>query len=170
MGQVLGLRGSIRNSNMSLKVLLAPGDCFSIPLPDGRFAFGQYLCFHERTGTLIQVFDVGSPDLVPLERLTNAGLLFPPVSVGLNPPIRMGRWRKIGNIPVGELQFPKFRYSFGRVKGVNHDWEIFDGEKYERVGDLPPEYRSLEMTGTYAYQAIEERILTGRNPFAEGVE
>jgi hypothetical protein len=155
---------------MPVKILLDPGDCFSIPLTDGRLAFGQYICLHPQSGPLIRVFDRISTDVVPLEELRSSGLRFPPVFVGLNPPIRTGRWRKIGNLPIAGFQFPRFRYSLQRRKGVNHDWLIWDGNNYERVGDLPPECRSLETPGVWAYGDLEERILTGRNCFDEGVE
>jgi hypothetical protein len=155
---------------VKFRVLLEPGDCFSIPLRDGRFAFGQYVHLHPVYGTLIRVFDLISTEVVPPEVLARASLRFPPIFVGLNPPVRMGRWRKIGHTPIDDFLFPKFRCSFERRIGINHDWKIWDGERYEKVGDLPVEYRSLEFAGTYAYGDVEERILTGRNPFAEGVE
>jgi hypothetical protein len=156
---------------MSLKVLLQPGDCFSISLADGTFAFGQYLGLDRDVGHLIRVFDViAGGDAVNLSVLRNAGLRFPPIAVGLNPPVRMKRWRKIGHFSVDHLPPPKFRRSVQHRKGTNHDWQIWDGETWKRVGDLPPEYRCLEVSGVWAYGDVEERILTGRDPFHEGVQ
>ncbi len=155
---------------MPVRILLQPGDCFSIPLADGRLAFGQYVCQPEGSAPLIRVFDVTSTEVVSVATLKEAGLMFPPILVGLNPPVRIGRWRKIGNFPIDHFEFPKFRSTLTHIKGTNHDWRIWDGETYENIGNLPPEYRSLEMTLVYAYGDVEERIVTGRNPFTEGIE
>lgn len=116
------------------------------------------------------MFDVISSEIVSVDVLAKAGLLFPPISVGLNPPVRIKRWRKIGSFPVEGFECPKFRFSLEHRRGINHDWHIWNGKNWEKVGDLPPEYRSLENSGIWAYVDVEERILTGWNPFHEGVE
>jgi hypothetical protein len=142
------------------------GDCFSIPLPDGRKAFGQFVFLDERKpygcGALIRVFDLITRDDVQVEQLKAAGLLFPPVFVGLYASIRSGRWKVIGSFSVENFQFPQFRCSNGYKPGKYHDWRIFDGEKKMLIGELPQEYRSLEMLGVWGDELLEERIVTGK--------
>jgi hypothetical protein len=155
---------------MPLRILLEPGDCFSIPLPDGRFACGQYIQLHPLMGCLIRVFDLKLPEPPVLKNVAFAGELFPPIFVGLNPPVRQKRWKKIGNLPIHDFRWPRFRSSFSSNKGVNDDWNIWDGKDYKHVGLLPEEGRKLEGLGVWPFDSVEERILTGRDPFYEGVE
>jgi hypothetical protein len=155
---------------MSVKVLLKEGDVFSIPIEDGTHAFGQYVHFVPGFAPLIRVFDVRSISIPPLKVIEGAKLLFPPVFVGLNPPVRMGRWKKIGSLSIADFRIPKFRSSVTLRKGVNTDWKIWDENGYEKVGLLPPEYRSLELKCVWPYQSVEERIFTGVDPFTAGVE
>ena len=146
-----------------MRVSLKVGDCFMIPLPDRRKAFGQYVCWNDKYGYLVQIFDVFSSEQIPLENLRSAGRLFPPVFVGLKASIRSGRWRLIGRLPVEGFRFPKFRSTNGTKPGVYHDWRIWDGEKEVFVGDLPPEYRSLEVESVWGDELLEQRIATGVN-------
>jgi hypothetical protein len=97
-------------------------------------------------------------------------LLFPPIFVGLNPPVRSGRWRRIGVLPVEDFTFPKFRSSTWLQPGIVTDWKIWDGESYEDAGVLPESLRSLEILVVHAYQDVEKRILTGRSWLAEGAD
>jgi hypothetical protein len=153
-----------------VKILLDIGDCFSIPLSDGTFAFAQYVSFHSKMGPLIRVFEVRSTTRsVEAIALRNARLLFPPIFVGLNPPVRSGRWKKIGNFAPEDFEFPKFRRSVSSLfsKGTHIDWQIWDGKSYESVGPLSADLIKLEIRGVHAYQDVEERILTGRNWVAE---
>jgi hypothetical protein len=142
------------------------GDCFSIPLQDGRKAVGQYIFLDDRKpygcGSLIRVFDLITREGVKVEQLKSAGLLFPPVFVGLYASIRSGRWRVIGSFPVENFQYPKFRCSNGHKPGKYYDWSIFDGQKMIDIGELTPEYRSLEMLGGWGDELLEDRIVTGK--------
>jgi hypothetical protein len=147
---------------------LTIGDCLLIPLPDGRFAYGQYV-FQESGvvghGILVKIFDLITDEVVPVERLQSVGELFPPVFVGLNVPLRSGRWKKIGNLPVKNFKYPKFKYTLGTKPGKYNDWSIWDGEKHTFVGTLKPEQRYLEYLCVWGDELIEERIATGINPF-----
>jgi hypothetical protein len=153
-----------------VRILAEIGDCFRIPLPDGRLAYGQYIFCHSEYASLVQIFDVIGQEENLARTLSSAGLLFPPVFVGFNDAIRQGHWRVIGNVPVEPFVFPTFRctqaITHGLEPGVYHDWLLWDGEKYTRIGSLPPKYRSLEYLCGWASDHLEERITTGRNfPF-----
>lgn len=146
------------------------GDCFDVPLPDGRRAYGQYLFWDgppdrpaSGLGCLVQIFDVISQDHVSLEKLRSAGILFPPVFTGLKAAIKSGDWRIVGHMPVEGFVFPEFRSTFGTKPGVYHDWKIWDGEKETFVGDLQTEHRALEGKVVWGYKLLEDRIATGAN-------
>ncbi len=145
---------------------LKPGDCFEVPLPDGKRGYGQYL-LHDRgkgkrpgQGTLVRIFDIISETEVPLERLARAGELFPPVFVTLDAALKTGGWRIVGRLPVGDFKFPKFRSlrSHGWEPGKHHDWVIWDEDGPRYVGDLTPEYRDLEVFALHGHRLIEKRI------------
>jgi immunity protein 26 of polymorphic toxin system len=143
------------------------GDVFSIPLSDGRKAYGQYV-FWDGTrpaglGSLVRIFDVVRTEPVSLEELRKAKNLFPPVFVGLGAGLKSRGWKIIGQLPLEGFRFPKFRVAPIFTKGKRHDWQIWDGEKMEFLGELPERLRSLEVKVGWGAAAIEERILTGRN-------
>ncbi|MCL4517012.1 MAG: immunity 26/phosphotriesterase HocA family protein [Firmicutes bacterium] len=148
---------------------LKVGDVFVIPLPDGRKAYGQFVFWDDRKpyglGFLVQIFDLITEVEVPVEQLRSTRPLFPPVFVGLRASIRSGRWRVVGRLPVEGFVFPKFRWTNGGKPGIYHDWKIWDGEQVVFVGDLPPEYRSLELFCVWGDELLEDRIATGVNPF-----
>ena len=153
-----------------VRILANIGDCFAIPLRDGRIAYAQYVLCHEEFASLVQVFDLITEKEQSVEDLITAKPLFPPVFVGFNDAVRKKCWRIIGNLPVREFRFPLFRSTQGITHwmepGVFHDWLLWDGKRYTRLGDLPPEYRALEYLVSWASDHLEERIATGRNfPF-----
>jgi len=45
--------------------------------------------------------------------------------------------------------------------GVYHDWRIWDGSEAVKVGDLPEQYRSLELKTVWGDQGLEEQIVAG---------
>jgi hypothetical protein len=147
------------------------GDCFVIPLPDGRHAYGQYLLWDDRNpgglGCLIKVFDLITDEKVSVEDLARLPRMFPPVYVGLKASIRSGRWRVIGQLPVEDARIPTFRRTIGSKPGIYHDWKIGDGQNWQPIGDLPPDLRSLEMWLVWSDESLEKRIVTGRNLFGE---
>ena len=147
------------------------GDCFVIPLPDGRRAYGQYVLWDDDPvyglGCLVQIFDLLVETELPVEALRSAGLMFPPVYVGLFASIRSGRWRVIGQLPVQDFTPPKFRATVGSKPCIYHDWTIWSGRTSVYVGDLPTEYRSLELLLVWGDELLEDRIATGINPFGK---
>ena len=144
------------------------GDCYVIPLTDGRHAYGQYIYWDERYGPLSRVFGCITEKPLSLQELPTDGLLFAPVFIGFGTVFKDGTWRIIGSLPVPQFEFPQFRFSFGLRAGQYHDWKIYDGEDLKPIGSLPPPYRSLEFLCGWSPQAIEERIRTGVDPH-EGI-
>jgi hypothetical protein len=69
---------------MSSRVKIEIGDYFLIPLPNGRWAYCQYVQQSDELGYLVRVFDrMTTEPLNSIQELEGAGLLFPPVFVGL---------------------------------------------------------------------------------------
>lgn len=156
------------------KILAKIGDVLSISLPDGRFAYAQYLYFHPEYGTLIRVFDLITEVVASSEDLAAVRDMFPPVFVGMNVSIRKKMWRVIGSLPVASFRFPTFRVSTKSLlnspqPGPYDDWLLWDGSEYRKVGILRPENRSLEFLCCWAGDLLEKRIVTGRNFFDEAV-
>lgn len=147
------------------RVLAKIGDILLIPLGDGRYGYAQYVYFHPLYATLLRVLDVitDTPETAPPASTT--GDLFPPVFVGLNAPIREKAWSIVGHVQVKDFKFPLFRCRQGieDVPGQYYDWLIWDGETYERIGELPEEYRSLEYLVGRGSDSLEVRIATGNN-------
>lgn len=142
------------------------GDCFEIPLPDGRRAYGQYIRDETNDptshGCLVRVFDIVRKQPAILEELRRVGLLFPPVYVGLWASIGSGRWKVIGSFPVPEdFTYPLFRYSHHTTPGVYDDWQIWDGREWHKIGKLPEHCRNLEILCVWSDVLLEERIMTG---------
>jgi hypothetical protein len=138
------------------------GDCFVIPLPDGRFGYCQHVYHHQEFGYLVRVFDkITSEPLNTTAELVTAGLLFPPVFVGLRASVRSGRWKRIGSMVVKDFAFPKFRITMGTKPGTYQDWRIWDGTTTRTIGELPISLRSLELQSVWGDEALEERISSG---------
>jgi len=147
---------------MSTKTKIEVGDCFRIPLPDGRWAYCQYVQQSDELGYLIRVLDRITPKpLNSIEDIEGAGLLFPPVFVGLRASVRSGRWQKIGAMPVDGFDFPKFRITMGTKPGIYHDWRIWDGKATVSIGELPEHMRFLELKQVWGDEGLEERIVAG---------
>src|SRR5438105_9218741 len=130
------------------------GDCFELTLPDGRFAYAQYLYFHEQYGTLLQVFDLVATEKVSLKCLATAQPMFAPVFVGLKAAIAKGEWRLVGRLAVMDFRFPCFRYTHSTQPGVHNNWKLWNGKEYTFVGSLAPEHRSLELLCVWGYQLL----------------
>jgi hypothetical protein len=148
-----------------IKLLLDPGDCFSIPIADSTFAFGQYVLYHPKAGPLVRIFDLRRLVAdIDVNELRSAALAFPPVFVGLNPPLKSGRWKKVGAFPIeSTFTFPRFRTSLLLRDENNGDWKIWDGQSYSDLGALTPEFSDLEVKCVYAYGDLERRIQSGRD-------
>ena len=141
------------------------GDVYQIPLPNGHFAFAQYVYLHSLMGYLVRVFyhiqETG--DTIPSpEQLLASGQRFPPVFVGLVAAVRTGKWRRVGKFPVENFQFPVFRTTSAAKLGIRDDWQLWDGECYRFVGKLPEEYRSFEIRQVWGLGNLAARIVGGR--------
>jgi hypothetical protein len=144
------------------------GDCFAIPLPDGRYGYCQLLASDTKNGYLIRVFDKTTSKMnQSTDSLRDIGEMFPPVFVGLRASVRSGRWKPIGQLPIPDFKFPRFRYRRGGLSpGVYDNWMVLDGQHYESIGRLPPELRSIEHELVWGDESLEKRIATRRNPYA----
>ena len=146
-----------------------PGDCFAIPLPGGRHAYCQYLGWNDELGYLVRVFDYITAAGLPMASvggLETVGEMFPPVFVGLKASIKSQRWKFIGNLPVTEFRFPMFRATSATRPGQYDNWWLWDGQERRFIGKLPVELRSLEIEQVWGDELLEERIATGKDPFA----
>jgi hypothetical protein len=145
---------------MAIRIKL--GDCFEIPLPNGRFAYCQHINRNPTLGFLVQVFSHLSHEPVQsINDLLGQPLMFPPVFVGLQATARDERWKRIGNLPVTSFVFPHFRQTVGTKPGTYSSWSVWDGEHTRHIGKLPKELRKLELECVWGDQALEERIMAG---------
>ncbi len=147
---------------MSARIKIEEGDCFRIPLRDGRWAYCQFVSKNPQLGYLVRILDRITQE--PLESTTGiegAGPLFPPVFVGLLASVGSGRWVRIGKLPVTDFTFPQFRQTMGTKPGTYHDWRIWDGKNTVSVGNLPEHMRSLELKQVWGDEGLEERIVAG---------
>lgn len=164
-GEVGSARG--KQSRRSKRAKPQIGDVFVIPLPDGRKAYGQYVHYHMDPygpwGETVHVFDLITEKEVPVERLATARPMFPPVVVMLPEALSRGRWQVIGRLSVEAFSLPLYRYLQipNPAPGVYHDWWLWDGREGTFIGDLSPEYRSLEYWQGYDAEELEHRIATG---------
>lgn len=141
------------------------GDILLIPLPDGRFGYGQYIHWNPEQGPLVQVFAKTTAVPSALEEIEKQSPLFPPVFVGLMFAVNSGRWKILGNLTIEDFKHPLFKHGFPDKSGVIRDWQIWDGSKYERLGaDLPERYHNLELLLGWSPQLIEERVVNGLPP------
>lgn len=160
----------IQGKALSMKaVQVKIGDCVVIPLPDGRYAYGQYVHYDRvsQYGYMVRVFDLITEEIVSIARLQSRKILFPPVFVALEGALKTGRWRVIGSLPVEEFTYPQFRVCPARTPGIYHDWELWDGKYRVFLGKLPEKFRDLECVGIWGAEILEERIMTGNNPFEQ---
>jgi hypothetical protein len=147
---------------MSKRPTIKVGDVYQIHLPNHKWAYAQFLQHNEQLGYLIRVFDrITDRPIDDVTALNGARHLFPPVFVGLVATLRSERWRKIGNLEIGQFEFPKFRNTIGTKPGTYHNWYIWDGHDSIKIGDLPPELRALELEMVWGDEGLEERIVAG---------
>ncbi len=155
------------NAKRPVRVLADIGDYFLVPLPDGRVTYVKYVFFHDRYATLVQTLDLIADKEQSTEVIFSAPPLFPPTFVGFNDAVRKKHWRVVANQPVVDFQFPLFRctqaITHGLEPGIFHDWMLWDGKEYTKLGDLPTRYQRLEYLASWASDLLEERIATGRN-------
>ena len=141
------------------------GDILLIPLPDGRFGYGQYIHWNPEQGPLVQVFAQVTATPATLDKIKEHLPLFPPVFVGLMFAVNSGRWKILANQKVHNFKHPLFKHGFPDKSGIICDWQIWNGNEYKRIGpDLPEEYTALELLLGWPPQLIEERIINGLPP------
>ena len=165
----IGFFCAIDGRTMSGKRLYV-GDIFSIPLPDGRTAYGQYLFRDKKWGYLVHVFDLFSTreeqDCVIVNHLKGAGVLIGPVLVGFGDVIRSGKWRILGRLPVVDFQYPGFLNVLEDNYKPRGQWSFWDGKTKHILGRvLPREYSEVELLIIWDPRALVERIVTGQNPY-----
>ena len=149
------------------RVRIKQGECFLIPLPCGKYGYVQCVAWNDELGYLIRVFNkITTQPLRSVNELRPVREMFPPVFVGLRASVRSGRWKCIGELPVEDFEFPKFRVTHATTPGTYADWWVWDGEREWFVGHLPPELRTLEMKRVWGDELLEERIGLGTNPHA----
>ena len=111
---------------------------------------------------MIRVFDhFVEGSIAEIESIPGHDLLFPPVFAGLQATARSGRWKRIGNLEPGPVEHPRFRQCTGTKPGTYFDWQIWDGKKTRKIGQLPVNLRKLELKCVWGDEALEERILAG---------
>lgn len=149
------------------------GDVFELPLPDGRFAYAQYIHRDKPGevgfGILVRVLDRLSDAPLTVPELRDARSLFPPVYVGLVALVRLGRWKRIGRMPIPTEPLPRFRWRTGPDTGPGEyaNWYVIDLESATRtfVCRLTPELHRLEFQCAWGSEVLAERIATGQNPY-----
>lgn len=149
------------------------GDVFEFPLPDGRLAYAQYIHRDKEGeagfGILVRVLDRLSDVPLSVPDLRDAHNLFPPVYVGLLALMRLGRWKRIGRMPIPTDPLPRFRWRTGPETGPGEyaNWYVIDLVTATRtfVGRLTPELRSLEFQCAWGSEVLAQRIASGQNPY-----
>jgi hypothetical protein len=141
------------------------GDCFEIPLSDGRYAYGRYLYWDDNYGPLCEVFSMISNKSISLSQLDTSKRLFPPVFIGFGSIFKERKWRIIGSLPITSFQFPIFRKSFSAEPGKHGNWLVYDGTKKTMIGWLKAGMERLECLCGWSPQLLTKRIQTGENRY-----
>jgi len=130
---------------------------------EGRHIYAHYVHLDASNGPIIQVY-VSDTELSAVEVPKQSRPLFPPVVCGILSPVREGRWKLVGRVPVEKFIYPIFRMGTGS-RGVEPRWWIYDGIREQKVESVPPELRSCEVLVVWSASLPEERIRTGKNLF-----
>jgi hypothetical protein len=157
----------MRVYRMAQHIKIQIGDIFEFRIPGDRYAYCQYVHWNEQDGYVVRVLDkITDRPVSSVGELSDAGDLFPPVFVGLRTSVSSGRWKQIGNAAVKDFRLPQFRAIAVRKPGTYENWWLWDGKTERFIGKLPPELRSLDLRQVWGDELLEERIATGRDPFA----
>lgn len=145
----------------------ALGDVFEIPLSGDKRAYGQFVYWDKENGPIIQVFNLISEEVQPIDEIVKSGPMFPPVITGLFAAIRQNVWRVIGHRPVDNFVYQPFVATMYNGKtGKAGKWFLWDGEKYIEIGErLPDELKKHEFLVVWSPYDIVDRIETGVIPF-----
>lgn len=147
------------------------GDIYRIPLPEGKFAYAQFIFFDTKYGGIVRIFEpiFDSEDSVELDKLLSTELRFPPVYVGISAAIKSYGWEIVDNTQVVNFIFPGFISTLPNPKtGEATTWYLWDGKELVRLGiTLPNKYKKLEFLSIYSPDLIVERIISGHKPEEE---
>src|SRR5476649_2697041 len=84
-----------------------PGDVMQVVVRNESIVYGYYVKAWERRGALVQFYECPS-SWNTQDGFANSKKLFGPNWVGVNPPVREGRWTIIGCIPIADYKPPSF--------------------------------------------------------------
>lgn len=122
--------------------------------------YGHFVKAWAGNGPLV-VFYKCPIDWSPTEGFVTSQKLFGPNLVGIHPPIREGRWKVVGHIPILDYDPPLFLMRGPRI------WWIYDGVKEKPIGErVPEEYQHLELLVGFPADLIEQGILEGTTSFS----
>jgi hypothetical protein len=111
------------------------------------------------TGPYFQVFDKVTDRPLSLSELGHAAPMFSPLLVGINPPVREGRWRIIGRAQVGKFEYPTYLYGMPDRDNIVHMWYLKRRNKYTEIGpSIPDKYRHLERSSAINAEILEKKI------------
>jgi hypothetical protein len=142
-----------------------PGQCFRIRVGDRGFAMAQYVLW-TKNGPLFRLNDNINNSTADFAKLIGVASKYIIIG-GILGALKKGWWTYAGRLPVSPFEHPKFRFSFGIKPGVYHDWKIWDGTDMKFIGELPVDLQNLEFLCGWSPQALEKRLLTGKNRFDE---
>ncbi len=145
-----------------------PGDCFAIPLADGRWGHAVYAIRALPIGDFVRVLDVVKYEPARLDSLKNAKERFPPIASWVEGTAKAGKWKWLGHwAGFAQEEYPIYRMSYKAQLGEPgefDDWRIVQAEVSTLVGRLKEEQRAIEMLYVWRAEDIAKRIETGVNP------
>lgn len=136
-----------------------PGDVMDVGRHGGRNVAAHFLGDHWPCGPVTVFYDVGdrTPDVASLDEGTR---LEPPVCVGVDPPVREGRWRIVGRREpdVSAEDVPLLSTYWDRSEaGRMPRWYLSRGRELVPLGrDAPEELRGLGDKWTYDAHTVED--------------
>lgn len=158
--RVFFTRLAIRAFEIMSKRLPRPGDVIRIGEFAGRLIIGHYVMADEDNGPLIQFFSCD------MEWSIETGIpgckeLFC-TYVGVNPPIRSGRWQILGRITPPKHLKRKFLMQGLYGKEERPTWWLYEDGKEKFIGaDVPHELQELEVLSVWPWELLEDRFESG---------
>lgn len=141
-----------------------PGDILQVGVFGGKLIVGHYIMADEDNGPLVQ-FYACPVNWVLGEELDRCAKLYQPLYVGLNPPVRLGRWAILGGVePTGQADRKYLMRGVYR-KGDQPTWWLYDNGRETQIGaEVPNDLQNLEVLSILPWQLLEERFEFGHNP------
>jgi hypothetical protein len=140
------------------------GDIIRIPLSDGRYAYTQYIGMDDALGPVLQVFSFFSTTPLTAEDLPVVlEPLFPPIVVGILPPLRSGRWEIVGSRAFDAPKRLHFLYGTPDRNGQVAEWALWENGHLRELGPppVPLALQDVEWLATWPGELVEERLETG---------